>query len=235
MAQFDKSTDQAQTGQLDSKIVNALWGRKRVVAGNSVDVEVWTHFVGSGSDIEVKVEDKDGRAVAQLQGKVYGDYFGMPVAVPEDARETLTFTAQLPKHGLSAKSGALTVIPPVKVTNLKWGKSQARQGENVKLSADVQGLPDGIEALIMIYEHDPDGANDIITKFVGRVKRGRIEAQWVFDPQADPGGIPSDEEMRRQGKPPYEPRYFFVIDVFGKRFGAGQESGFLSQAGKPGS
>jgi hypothetical protein len=227
MAQFSKATDKVQTAQLTSKIVHALWGRKRAVAGDNVEIEVWTHFVGSGSDIEIKVEDKDAKMVAQLAGKVYGDYFGQSFTVPEDVRESLVFTAKLSKHGLEKKSNVLKVIPPVKVTNMKWGQKEARRGDLVKLSADIQGVPDGIEAWLRILEYDQDGAHDFITKFPSRVKNKRIEAEWEYEYHEDTDEVPTDEEMQRYGKNYNHPEYFFIIDVFDKRFGEKQESGLL--------
>jgi hypothetical protein len=197
------------------------------MAGNSVEIEVLTHFVGNGSDIEIKVEDKDGKAVAQLAGKVYGDYFGMPLTVPEDAKEKLTFTAKLTKHGLDKKSNVLQVIPPVKVTNLKWGQKEARRGDLVKLTADIKGVPDGIEVIMRIYEYDQDGAHDFITKFPTRVKDKKIEADWEYGYHADTDEIPTDEEMKKHGGKYNHPEYFFVVDVDGKRTGEKQESGLL--------
>jgi len=227
MAEFSKATDQVQSASLTSKIVHVLWGRKMAVAGDTVELEVWTHFVGNGSDLEIKVEDKDGKVVAQLAGKVYGDYFGNSLIIPEDVRESLVFTAKLTKHGLDKKSNVLQVIPPVKVTNMKWGQKEARRGDKVKLTADIQGVPDGVAAEIRIYEYDQDGAHDFITKFPWRVKNKKIEAEWEYEYHEDTDEIPTDEEMQRYGRNYNHPEYFFVIDVFGKRFGEKQESELL--------
>ena len=227
MAEFSKATDQVQSASLASKIVHALWGRKMAVAGDTIEIEVWTHFVGNGSDIEIKVEDKDGKVVAQFAGKAYGDYYGNSLIIPEDLRESLVFTAKLTKHGLDKKSNVLQVIPPVKVTNMKWGQKEARRGDKVKLTGDIQGVPDGVEAEIRIYEYDQDGAHDFITKFPWRVKNKKIEAEWEYEYHEDTDEIPTDEEMQRYGSNYNHPEYFFIIDVFGKRIGKKQESGLL--------
>jgi hypothetical protein len=195
--------------------------------GDTVKFYVQTHFVGSGSDIEIKVEDKDGKAVTQVAGKVFGDYFANSLTVPEDVRDSLVFTAKLTKHGLEKKSNAMQVIPPFKITNLKWGQKEARRGEVVKLTADTKGLEDGTDVVIRIYEYDQDGAHDFITKFPCRVKDKKIESDWEYEYHEDTDEIPTDEEMKKYGNNYNPPEYFFVIECHGKRFGDKQESKLL--------
>jgi len=225
--EYKKQTDKEHKETLESKIDLALWGQKVASVGDTVKFYVQTHFVGSGSDIEIKVEDKDGKAVTQVAGKVFGDYFANSLTVPEDVRDSLVFTAKLTKHGLEKKSNAMQVIPPFKITNLKWGQKEARRDDIVKLFADIQGVPDGIEVEIRIYEYDQDGAHDFITKFPCRVKNKKIEAQWEYEYHEDTDEIPTDEEMQKYGNNYNPPEYFFVIDCHGMRFGDKQESKLL--------
>lgn len=189
--------------------------------------EVMTHFVGNGSEIQIKVEDKRGKKIEKIKGKVYGDYFAGSVIVPKKAKEELSFTAKLPKHGLEMKSDTLKVILPIKVTNMKWGQKEARREDLVKLSADIEGVPDETEVMIHIYEHDQDSAHDFITKFPYRVKNKKIEAEWEYEYHEDTDEIPSDEEMQKYGKSYNPPEYFWAVDIYGKRFGKKQESGLL--------
>ncbi len=158
---------------------------------------------------------------------MYGDYFAGSVIVSKKAKEELFFTAKLPKHGLEKKSDTLRVIPPIKVTNMKWGQKEARREDVVKLSADIEGVPDETEVMIHIYEYDQDGAHDFITKFPCRVKNKKIEAEWDYEYHEDTDEIPTDEEMKEYGKTYNPPEYFFVVDVYGRRFGDEQESGLL--------
>jgi hypothetical protein len=225
--EYKKQTNKEHKESLESKIVFAVWGQRIAPAGDTVKLFVQTHFVGSGSDIEIKVEDKNGKVVKQLKGKVFGDYFGAPVTIPEDVRGSLVFTAKLTKHGLDKKSNAMQVIAPFTVFNLKWGQKEARRGDVVKLAADTKGLEDGTDAMVRIYEHDQDGAHDVITKFPCRVKDKKIETDWEYEYHQETLKIPTDEEMQRYGKNYNHPEYYFVIDVFGKRFGEKQESGLL--------
>jgi len=189
--------------------------------------EVWTHFVGNGSDIQIKVEDKRGKKIEKLKGKVYGDYFAGSIIVPKKAKEELFFTAKLPQHGLEMKSDTLKVIPPIAVTNMKWGQKEARREDVVKLSADIKNVPNETEVMIHIYEYDQDGAHDFITKFPCSVKNKKIEAEWEYEYHEDTDEIPTDEEMKKHGNSYNPPEYFWVVDVYGKRFGKKQVSGLL--------
>lgn len=227
MAEYTKSTDEVHIVTLESKITHAIWRSKAACMEEKAVFEVWTHFVGNGSDIQIKVEDKHGKKIKKLTGKVYGDYFAGSILVPKKAKEELSFTAKLPKHGLEMKSDTLKVIPPIAVTNMKWGQEEARREDLVKLSADIEGVPDETEVMIHIYEHDQDGAHDFITKFPCRVKNKKIEAEWEYEYHEDTDEIPTDEEMKEYGKTYNPPEYFWVVEVYGKRFGQKQESGLL--------
>ena len=227
MAEYTKATDEVHVVTLESKITHAIWHSKAACVEEKAVFEVWTHFVGNGSDIQIKVEDKRGKKIEKLKGKVYGDYFAGSVIVPKKAKEELSFTAKLPKHELEMKSETLKVIPPIKVTNMKWGQKEARREDLVKLSADIEGVPDETEVMIHIYEHDQDGAHDFITKFPCRVKNKKIEAEWEYEYHEDTDEIPTQQEMEEYGKNYNPPEYFFVVRIYGRRFGDNQESGVL--------
>ncbi|MBW2662319.1 MAG: hypothetical protein JRD93_10090 [Deltaproteobacteria bacterium] len=227
MAEYTKPTDEVHVVTLVSKITHAIWRSKAACVEDKAVFEVWTHFVGNGSDIQIKVEDKRGKKIEKLKGKVYGDYFAGSVIVPKKANEELSFTAKLPKHGLEMKSDTLKVIPPITITNMKWGQKEARREDLVKLSANIEGVPDETEVMIHIYEYDQDGAHDFITKFPYRVKNKKIEVDWEYEYHEDTDEIPTDEEMKKHGNSYNPPEYFWVVDVYGKRFGDEQESGLL--------
>lgn len=227
MAEYKKQTDEVHIITLESKITHALWGSKIAPIGEKVNLEVWTQFVGSGSDIQIKIQDKRGKKIDKLKGKVYGNYFADSIVISDKAKEFLVFTAKLPKHGLEAKSGVLQIVPPIKVTDMKWGQNEARRGDIVKLSADIEGIPDETEVIIRIYEYDQDGAHDFITKFPCQVKNKKIEAEWEYEYHEDTDEIPTQEEKEKYGKNYNPPEYFFVIDFHGQRFGDKQASGLL--------
>jgi len=224
--EYKKQTNKEHKETLSSKIVHAMWGQKAAAVGDKVKFFVQLHFVGNGSEIELDVEDKKGNIVEKVKGQVFGDQFAGSLVIPEIAKEKVTFTAKLPKHGLTKKSGALVVFS-FKVTNMKWGQKEARRGDIVKLIADIDGLPDDSEVMVLIYEYDQDGAHDFITKFPRRVKNKKIEAEWEYEYHEDTDDIPTQEEMKKYGKSYNPPEYFFVIDFHGKRFGEKQESKLL--------
>ncbi|MBI3609830.1 MAG: hypothetical protein HY204_03900 [Nitrospirae bacterium] len=211
MAEYKKETDKIHKVTLQSKITHALWGSKSSAVGEKVNFEVWTHFVGNGSEIQIKVEDKSGKTIEKLTGQVYGNYFAESITVSDKAKDELTFTAKLPKHSLEKKSEALKVIPPRSITNAKWGQQEARRGDIVKLTAETKNIPDDTEVIISIYEHDQDGAHDFITKFPTKVKRNKIEAEWEYEYHDDVDDIPTDEEMKKTGRNYNHPEYFFVV------------------------
>jgi hypothetical protein len=227
MTDYKKQTDKSHTVTLTSQITDASWGQKIGTVGDKVKFFVQMHFVGNGSEIEIEVEDKKGKKVEKLKGQVFGDQFAGSLVIPEKAKEEITFTAKLPKHSLTMKSGTMTVFPLIKVTNMKWGQKEARRGDIVKLSADIDGLPDEAEVMILIYEYDRDSAHDFITKFPCRVKNKKIQVEWEYEYHEDTDEIPTQEEMEKYGKNYNPPEYFFVIDFHGQRFGDKQESKLL--------
>lgn len=212
MSEYKKETDKVHKITLDSKIVHASWCSKIACVGSQVAFEVWMQFVGNGSDIEIKVEDKQGNVIENIKGKVYDDFFRNSMVISENAKEELTFTVKLPKHGLEKKSNRLRVI---KVWNLKWGQKEARRGDIVTLSADIEGVPDETEIMIHIYEHDQDEAHDFITKFPCVVKNNKIEAEWKFEYHEDTDDIPTEEDMNQVERHYNHPEYFFVISANG--------------------
>jgi hypothetical protein len=238
LSEYKKQTDELHEVKLDSKITNVNWRQKIATVGDKVSFFVQTHYVGNGSDLEVQFEDKKGKVKVSTEGKpgimrrtvsgkVYGDQFMGTIIVPETAREELNFTVKLDKHGLEMKSKPIIIFPKINVTNLKWGQNEARREDVVKLSADIENLPDGAEVMIIIYEYDQDGAHDFITKFPCRVKNKKIEAEWEYEYYEDTDEISTQKEKEKYGKNYNPPQYFFVIDFSGMIFGDKQESGLL--------
>ncbi|MFQ5551509.1 MAG: hypothetical protein ACE5FJ_09775, partial [Gemmatimonadales bacterium] len=152
--------------------------------------------------------------------RIYGNRFAAEVRVPPDAERALYATVTLPAHGLERRSPALRLLPVIEVTNAVWSEEVARRGDVLTLSADVEGAPDGIEATLTIYEHDADGAHDLVTRFPVYVENNRVEAEWEFEYHEDTDDIPTSEEAE-QG---YQaPEYFFRVNIGG----VGADSGLL--------
>lgn len=209
--EFRRQTDRVHQVTLESRIIHAGWQARSAVVGQKGTLEVWTRFVGDGSEIRIRVEDSRGRTMERISGRVYANRFVACMAVPEKAKESLHFTVRLPDHGLEARSEVLEVIPRVVFRNVRWDRQQARRGEKVRLMADTENLPDRTEVLIRIYEQDPDGAHDLIAQFPVRVEQGRVEAEWQFEYPRDTEKIPIEEEMKKTGRHYQNPEYFFVV------------------------
>ncbi len=240
MAEYKKEINKVHKVTLKSKITHALWGRKSASVGEKANLEVRTQFVGNGSEIQIKVQDKSGKTIEKIIDKIYGDKFRGAVEIPEKAKEELTFTAKLSKHGLEIKSETLKVLPPRIITNAKWNQAEARRGDIVKLTADTKGIPDDTEVLISIYEHDQDEAHDFITKLPVRVKANKIETEWEFEYHEDVDDIPTDEEMQKVGRNYNHPEYFFIARCGGAeaksellKFKDWIEIEFVDKEGKP--
>lgn len=227
MSEYQKATDEAHQVKLTSKLVHALWISKAVCVGEKAPFEVWTHFVGNGADIQVEVFDRKGKSITKIKGKIYGNYFSDAVKIPEKARDGLMFTARLPRHNLEKNSDVCRILPPVTIANQKWSQAQASRGDTVRLTADVENIPDGGQVMITIYEYDQDGAHDFITKFPCRVSSRKIDVQWKYEYHEDTDDIPTDEEMKAHGKSYNPPEYFWVAEYGRKRFGDARESGLL--------
>ncbi|RLB98668.1 MAG: hypothetical protein DRH90_21575, partial [Deltaproteobacteria bacterium] len=224
MAEYNKQTDEAQVVTLESKIIQVYWGNRLAIQEEKIEFEVWTQFIGNRSAIEIKVEDKKGKTVAKSKGEVFGNYFAGSIIVPKKAKESITFTAKLPDHGLEMKSAPAIVIPAIDVTNQKWSQKEARRGDVLKLTAEVEGIPDEAEVMIHIYEYDQDGAHDFIAKFPTTIKDSKIEVEWAYEYHEDTDEIPTDEEKKKYGGEYNPPEYFWVAEIGRKRFGGEPES-----------
>ncbi len=103
-------------------------------------------------------------------------------------------------------------IQPVEIKNLKWDKKEARRGDIIKLTADVTNVYEGAEAEIQIWEHDSDGAHDLITKFPAIVKNNKIDVDWEYEYHEDTDEIPTEAEAEQGYNPP---EYFFRVIIAG--------------------
>jgi len=220
MNEYPRSTDEAHEIQLDSAIIHALWGHSQASVGDEVPVEVYTHFVGDSSDIRITVRNSSGRRLDRLEGQVYRNRFSHVYTVSDRAAEAIYFEAELRDHGLTLQSEEMAIVPPVTITNAQWSEQEARRGDILELTADVEGAPDGTEATIEIYEHDADEAHDFITRFSAMVDNGGIETQWAYEYHEDTDEIPSDWQLEDSYSPP---EYFFRV-IIGSNEG---ESGLL--------
>jgi hypothetical protein len=209
------STHSGQTGQvtkvkLDAAIEQVYWTRRQAAPGATVGLEVFTRYVGNDAGLKIELTDHEGKNHGTFSDKIHGNHFWAPVKVPANAKGALYASVKLSKHGLSQKSAPLVLLPPVQISNVKWDKSDVRRGDILKLSANINDVPDGVEASVEIFEHDSDGAHELVTKFTTLVKGKKIEAEWEFEYHEDTGHIPSHHETEKGYHPP---EFFFRVNV----------------------
>ena len=210
MAEHSSQTSQAKKVALPSSIEQVMWSKRLAAVGGLVGLEVQTLYIGNNSEIQVELTDASGKSLGKYSERTAGNKFWAQIRVPADVRDELYATVKLPKHGLQKKSPPLKVVPPVQITNAKWDKSEVRRGDTLKLTADVKGVPEGVEALIQIFEHDESGANELVSTFTSPVRNKKIEAEWEFEYHGDVKQIPTSEETEKGYQPP---RYFFRVSV----------------------
>ena len=212
MSQHKGNTGKTNQVKLESSIDRVIWTSGTGCAGAKVGVEVNTHFVGHNSELKIEISDKSGKKFDTLKGKITGNKFWKEITVPDKAKHELYAEAKLSKHGLSRKSNPLYLYPQIEIKNLKWDKNKARRGDVLKLTADVTNVYEGAEAEIQIWEHDSDGAHDLITKIPAVVKNKKIEVDWEYEYHEDTDDIPTAEETEKGYNPP---EYFFRVNIAG--------------------
>jgi hypothetical protein len=102
---------------------------------------------------------------------------------------------------------------PITVSNAQWDREEARQGDLVTLTAEVEGAPDGTQGEIEIYEHDVDGIHDLIATLQVDVVNNKIKTTWEYEYHEDTDEIPTEEELKKYGRSYNPPEYFFAVKV----------------------
>ncbi len=220
MTKHSGDTNKIKEVKLTSTIEQVSWSQPRAVAGSKIGIDVFTKYVGNNSDIKIEIKDKNGKSGGTTKGKISGNRFWKNIDIPDNLKDELTATVKLSKHGLEKKSNTIPLLPPIKISNLKWDKDEAKRGDILKITADVKGAYDGAETTIEIYEHDSDGAHDLVTSFPALVKSQKIKTEWEFQYVEDTDDIPDDNESENGYQ---NPEYFFRVNIGG----ISEDSGLL--------
>lgn len=227
---FTRSTDQQHQVKLDSTVIAASWVANRVVAGSDAEVEVRTSFVGSGAPIEVTARTEGGQDAGRLTDKIRSNHYRGAIKIKDDltAGALIYFEVKLPGSGnASGRSNSVPVMLPPKIAKLKWNAPEAHRGDIMVLSASARDVPNHTPCTLDIYEYAEDGAHDLITTLGGEVLEEKIEVRWLFAYGEKTGEIPGKGDLEPYGKDYLHPEFFFVVDIYGFRVGAAQESGRL--------
>jgi len=228
---FTKSTDETHIIELESSISVALWNSIIAFAGKEAGFEVHTNFVGDGSKIKITGESEKGNKLGQIESKIFGNKFGNKLTIPEDIKldDLIFFKVELPQLGIKQESNHIPVIPIIKVTNMKWNVEEARREDTLTLSADIEGLRNNAEILVIIYEFDENGAHDNITEIPAIVNNGKVELLWEYEYKESTLKIPTEREIQKYDKENHykHPEFFFTFMIGDVEFGREQESGLL--------
>src|SRR5262249_55160200 len=93
------------------------------------------------------------------------------------------------------------------VASAAWSKEEARTGDTVTLSADVDGFKDGTAGTLTIYQRDLSGSDKTLKALEVEVDGGKIEADWEYE-------YPKEDEPKPAGGGGFShPEYFFVAQV----------------------
>ena len=151
--------------------------------------------------IEYQFKDSAGNPVTGVDYEFEG-------VEKEDIKKAKLTKDGIVKRGGLPKEGNCTV-KLLTVTNAKWSKDSAKVGDELELSADVEGYEDGTPAVIEIWERDNKGVDDFITKIEEKVKSGKVKTKWTYEYIED-----SDEITEEDDKKGFSaPEYYFIIKV----------------------
>ena len=227
---FNKAADQEHEVKLDSHLISVSWRSGLAYAGYKAGFEVRTVFVGNGAKIKVTGKSEKGKKLGKVKGKINNNVFIGEFDIPEkiDLDDELSFEAELSQNSLTGESSKIPVFPAPKIKSIKWSADEARRGETLTLSAELEDVNDNIEIKLVIYEYDADGAHDKITELTGTVKDSKIEENWDYEYHEDTDELPTKEEVERYGGSYNPPEYFFTIKVGDFELGKeNQDSGLL--------
>ncbi len=212
---FTKATDEEHEIELDSYLISASWSSGMAFVGLKAKFEVRTIFVGDGAKIKVKGKTEKGKKLGKVKGKMQSNIFTGEFEIPDKVEldDQIYFEVDLSANSLSGESAKIPVYPQPKAKNMKWSSDEARRGEILTLSADMEDVKDGTETTIVIYEFDADGGYDIITDMKATVRDSKIELKWEYEYHEDTDELPTSEEVERYGGSYNPPEYFFTIKI----------------------
>jgi hypothetical protein len=210
MLEYQRQTDTTNRIELTSTIEHAVWDRAVGSIGEEVGFQVYTHFVGNYNEVEIEFHNGNGRRLDRITVSTYGNKCGGTFTIPERVNDFIYYDVRIRNLGLRCRSEDLVLVPPRTITNPRWSQTEARRGDILTLSADVDEVRDGTRARIQIYEHDDDGAHDLITELHGLVESRRIEVEWEYEYHEDTDEIPTESELEKGYNPP---EYFFRVSI----------------------
>ena len=226
---FNKGTDEEHEIELDSHLISACWNSGCAYAGQKARFNIQTALVGNGAKIKIKGKSEEGEKLGKISGKIYSNVYVGEFDLPEDIKigDKIYFEVKLSKNNLEGESERIPVLPVPKIKKIGWSAPEARRGDIVNLSAELEEVRDYTEVKLIIYEYDQDGAHDRINELPAVIKDGKFEVKWEYEYHEDADEVPTEEELERYGRHYNPPEYFFTIKFDNLELGRNQESGLL--------
>jgi hypothetical protein len=226
---FNKGIDEEHEVKLNSYLISSFWSSAYAFAGASAKLEVRTALVGNGAKIQITGKSEGGKKLGKIKDIINNNVFVGQLDIPEDVEtgDEIYFEVKLSKNSLDGESNRIPVYPQPKIKSIGWSAEEARRGDILELTAELEDVNDGAEVLLVIYEYDEDGAHDKITELPASIEKGKIKIVWEYEYHEDTDEIPTQEEMERYGGSYNPPEYFFTIKFEEFELAREQESKLL--------
>lgn len=227
--EFTKAADTEHEVTLDSYLISSSWKSACAYAGQKISFEVRTAFVGNGAKIKVEGKSVNGKKLGKITDVIYSNIFHRKFEVPDNIEldDEIYFKVDFPDNSIDGESNKIPVLPTPKIKKIGWSASEARRGDILTLSAELENVQENTEVKLVIYEHDSDKAHDKIIEIPAVIKSSKIDVKWEYEYHEDTNEIPTKDDMQKYGGNYNPPEYFFTIKFGELELGQSQESKLL--------
>ena len=126
--------------------------------------------------VEFKFLDKAGLPVSGIPYK-FTDPDG------KEANGVLQLDGRLTRDAVNEGQSSV-ILQGIK--DVKWSKDMAKVGDELTLTAKLEGFEDGDQALVQIFKRDLRGPDVLVEERAEKVQGGKIETSWTYElPEAD--------------------------------------------------
>lgn len=155
---------------------------------------------GESHWIEFDFVDSTGRSINGVPYK-----FVNPAGSESEGR--LAVDGKVYWAGSTAGQGTVTLMD---LRNAHWSTQQAIVGDEVTLTADVEGYPSGTDATFDIYKRDVTGADRLIDSIQAQTQGSSVETQWTYE-YPEPGE--STENANEESEGYSSVRFYFLVRI----------------------
>ncbi len=109
--------------------------------------------------------------------------------------------------GPNAGQGTVTLMD---IKNARWSTQRANVGDEVTLTAEVDGYPSGTMATFDIYKRDVSGADRLITSMQAEIQGNNVEARWTYN-YPEPREV--NEIISEEKRGYSSPKFYFIVRI----------------------